>query len=153
MSFDLRDLYQQTIVDHNKSPRNYGKMEDSTHRAEGHNPLCGDQIELFLKIKEDRIADVKFVGKGCAISTASASLLTEEIRGKTVREVRQLFEKFHNMLTRENPQKAIPEIEDMGKLVVFAGVAEYPARIKCATLAWHALIAALENKEQPVSTE
>ncbi len=153
MSFDLRDLYQQTIIDHNKSPRNYGKMEDSTHRAEGHNPLCGDQIELFLKIDDGKVTDVKFVGKGCAISTASASLLTEEIKGKTVEEVRELFDKFHQMLTRDNPEEAFAAGEELGKLVVFAGVAEYPARIKCATLAWHALMAALENKDQPVSTE
>ena len=151
MSVELRDLYQEMILDHNRRPHNFHAMEEATHRAEGYNPLCGDKVTIYLKIQDDLVVDVSFEGAGCAISTASASLLTETLKGMTVAQAEALFEKFHQMLTRDS---SLPiDEEEMGKLVVFAGVSEYPTRVKCATLAWHTLLAALKNEQQPVSTE
>jgi nitrogen fixation protein NifU and related proteins len=145
---DLSDLYQETIVDHSKRPRNKGALSQATHRAEGYNPLCGDRVTIEVKLEDGHITGLGFEGAGCAISTASASLLTEALRGKTPAEAEQVFEKFHNMLTQDN----LPA-EDLGKLAVFSGVRQYPMRVKCATLAWHTLRAALHGEAQPVSTE
>ncbi len=149
--FDLRDLYQQVIVDHNKHPRNFHAMEDATHKAEGFNPLCGDRLTLYLKVGADgRIEDASFEGSGCAISTASASLMTEQLKGRTVDEAERLFGRFHDMVT--GAPDAPPADAELGKLAVLGGVREFPSRIKCATLCWHALHAALEG-QQSVSTE
>lgn len=144
----LNDLYQETIIDHSKRPRNKGALERPTHSAEGYNPLCGDRVTVQLKIENGRVAAVGFQGVGCAISTASASLMTDAIKGKTAEEAERTFEKFHSLLTEERPPTA-----DLGKLAVFSGVREYPMRVKCATLAWHTLRAALKGEHQPVSTE
>jgi nitrogen fixation protein NifU and related proteins len=144
---DLRDLYQEVILDHNRVPRNFGKLENANRQAEGHNPLCGDRVSVFLHVEGDRIEGIAFQGSGCAISTASASLMTEALKGRTVEEARRLFHGFHDLLTTGG------EADGLGKLAVFAGVREYPIRIKCATLAWHAVQAALEQKDHPISTE
>jgi len=147
---DLRDLYQEIILDHGRTPRNFGPLEGANRNSEGHNPLCGDHIEVHAVVDKDgRIQAVKFEGHGCAISTASASMMTDAVKGKTVAEAKVLFEHFHDLLTKDD---ALPE-EDMDKLMVLAGVKEFPMRVKCATLAWHTLNAALENEEEPVSTE
>jgi len=143
------DLYQETILDHSKRPRNCHPMADANRNAEGYNPLCGDKLKLFLKMEGDVVRDVSFVGSGCAISTASASLMTESLKGKTRAEALQLLEKFHELLTTDSAVS-----KDLGKLVVFCGVREYPARVKCATLAWHTLKSALTGAaSEPVSTE
>jgi nitrogen fixation NifU-like protein len=144
---DLSDLYQQVILDHCKNPRNFHESPAATCSAQGHNPLCGDQLKLFLTMEGDRIKDASFVGSGCCISKASASLLTENVKGRTKAEVQKTFEQVHEMVTTGNVK------EDMGKLAVFAGVYKFPARVKCAVLAWHALTAALKGEGQPVSTE
>lgn len=147
---ELRDLYQETILDHNKHPRNFHKMDNCSCVAEGFNPLCGDQLELFLQLENDVIKEVSFIGKGCAISTASASLLTEAVKGKSKQDATLLFSKIHHFLTDENTDI---ELSTLGKLTVLAGVKEFPARVKCATLAWHTLNAALQQQTKPVSTE
>jgi len=145
----VHDLYQETILDHSKRPRNCHPMEDATRKAEGYNPLCGDKLKLFLKMDGDIVSDVSFVGSGCAISTASASLMTESLKGKTRTEALKVMEKFHDLLTTDSPVT-----QELGKLVVFCGVRDYPARVKCATLAWHTLKSALNGAvEEPVSTE
>jgi len=149
MSGDLRDLYQEVIFDHYKRPRNRGALEAATHHAEGHNPLCGDQVTIYLDVDDGVVKDVRFEGAGCAIATASASLMTEALKGRTVAEVDALFRRFHDLVTDDNA-KVSPEL---GKLEVLAGVREFPARVKCATLAWHTLNAALRNRHMPVSTE
>ena len=138
---DLRDLYRDVILDHNKRPRNFGTLDPADARAEGHNPLCGDRLTLALRMNGDRIDDVRFEGKGCAISTASASLMTEAIKGKDRATVGQLFDKVHALLTQDGVT-AQPEI---GKLAALAGVREFPMRVKCATLCWHTLNAALQG--------
>ena len=148
---DLRELYQQVILDHNKRPRNFGKLEDATCHADGYNPLCGDKVTVYLKLDGDIVQDVHFEGSGCAISTASASMMTQSIKGKTLAEAETLFKEFHDLVTTE-PDPAAPE-RDLGKLAVFAGVREFPTRVKCATLVWHTLHAALEGGESTVSTE
>ncbi|HEY3938027.1 MAG TPA: SUF system NifU family Fe-S cluster assembly protein [Bryobacteraceae bacterium] len=145
---DLHDLYQETIIDHSKRPRNKGALADATHSADGYNPLCGDKVSIQLRIENGHITGVGFQGSGCAISTASASLMTEAMKGKTPAEAETAFEKFHALLTEDRPAAA-----DLGKLAVFSGVREYPMRVKCATLAWHTLRAALHAEGQPVSTE
>jgi len=142
------DLYEATILDHSKRPRNCHPMQDATRQAEGYNPLCGDKLKLYLKMEGDIVKDVSFVGSGCAISTASASLMTESLKGKTREEALKMLDKFHELLTT-----ATAVSKDLGKLVVFCGVREYPARVKCATLAWHTLKSALDNSGDPVSTE
>jgi nitrogen fixation NifU-like protein len=147
---DLRDLYQEVIFDHNRNPRNFRVMEDADRQVEGFNPLCGDRLTLFLKMDGDVIKDASFQGSGCAISTASVSLMTEIIKGMTVKEAEALFKKFHEMTTGKDENL---QLEALGKLAVLAGVREYPARVKCATLAWHTLDAALKNQHTPVSTE
>ncbi len=148
---DLRDLYQEVILDHGKNPRNFRKLEDADHQAEGNNPLCGDRINLYLKMDGEVITDIGFQGRGCAISTASASMMTESVKGKTRAEVEALFQRFHELVTGE--AEAPPGAPELGKLTVFAGVRDYPIRVKCATLPWHTLRAALEEKREPVSTE
>ena len=145
---DLRELYQEVIFDHNRSPRNFGKMDDADRVAEGHNPLCGDQLTLYVRLENGVIADASFVGHGCAISTASASLMTEAVKGRTVDEVESLFRDFHALLTG-----VPPEGRDFGKLEVLAGVREFPVRVKCATLAWHTLHNALTGDGAPAKTE
>lgn len=148
---DLRDLYQEVILDHNRRPRNFGALEHPTRTARGHNPLCGDRLTLYLTLEGDRIADVAFEGTGCAISKASASLMTEAIKGKTVSEAEALFRRFHEVVTA--PGDAPVDTTGLGKLAVFAGVREYPARVKCASLAWHTLKSAMATPDAVVSTE
>ena len=148
---DLRDLYQDLILDHTKRPRNFGQMENANCRADGHNPLCGDKLTVFLDVDNGVVKDVRFQGSGCAISTASASMMTESIKGKTRTKIKTLFEKFHHILTR--PQNIKSKNDELGKLVVFSGVKEFPVRVKCATLAWHTLNAALKHQVEPASTE
>ena len=145
---DLNDLYQQVILDHSKTPRNFHKLEGANRIAEGHNPLCGDQIKIYLLVEGDRIRDVSFEGSGCAISKASASMMTDALKGKTKEEAEKLFEKFHQMIMTGEMKP-----EETGKLAVFAGVHKFPARVKCAILSWHAVIAALQGKDEKVSTE
>ena len=148
---DLRGLYQEVILDHSKRPRNFGVIEGASGHAEGYNPLCGDKVKIDLKMEGDRISDIKFRGSGCAISTASASILTETLKGKTRAEAEALFETFHDLVTGKGAGNG--HNPDLGKLAVFSGVSEFPMRIKCATLAWHTLKSALEGSEAPVSTE
>jgi nitrogen fixation NifU-like protein len=151
---DLKDLYRDVIIDHNRQPRNFGKIENADAHADGHNPLCGDRLTVYLKMDGDRIGDVKFDGNGCAISVASASLLTETVKGKTVPEVEHLFNEVHDVLTHHD---APVDIAKLGKLAALTGVREFPARVKCASLSWHTLNAALHANAQktaaPVSTE
>ena len=143
------DLYQETILDHSKRPRNHHSMDDANRKADGYNPLCGDKLRLYLKVEDDVVQDASFEGSGCAISTASASLMTDSLKGKTRAEALKLMEKFHELLTTDTPVQ-----QDLGKLVVFCGVRDYPARVKCATLAWHTLKSALSaDVAEPVSTE
>jgi nitrogen fixation NifU-like protein len=146
---ELSDLYQEVILDHNRRPRNFRAIDEASRRQEGYNPLCGDRLTLYVKLDGDRISDVAFQGTGCAISKASASLMTEALKGKTVEEARALFERFHEMITSA-PEDAVA---DLGKLSVFAGVREFPTRVKCASLAWHTLKAAVSGENQTVSTE
>lgn len=146
-----RTLYEQVILDHNRSPRNYGDMPDADLHAEGYNPLCGDQFTLYLKMNGDTIEGVQFAGAGCAISKSSASVMTTLLKGKSVDEATALFEKFKTMITSE-PDAAL-DADKLGKLMVFSGVRQYPVRIKCATLAWHTVMAALKGKTEAVSTE
>ena len=147
---DLRDLYQETILDHSRRPKNFGELEGATHRAEGYNPLCGDQVEVALQLDGDRVSDIKFRGKGCAISTASASLMTEALKGKTVDEALALFRKVHDAVTGQ-PTDEVHDDSGLGKLAVLEGVKQYPLRVKCATLAWHALRNALTGHDQDVA--
>ena len=144
---DFDDLYMEVILDHNKNPRNKGNIDKHTNHADGHNPLCGDKISLDLIIEDNLVKDIKFTGAGCAISTASSSILTEAIIGKKTSEIRHLFEEFHELVTTDHKEK-----NNLGKLSVFEGVKKYPARVKCATLAWHTLIAAIDCDKE-VSTE
>lgn len=144
----VHDLYQETILDHSKRPRNYHPMDDATRSADGYNPLCGDKLKLYLRMEGDVVKDASFVGAGCAISTSSASLMTESIKGKTREEALKLLEKFHELLTTD-----VSVSKDLGKLVVFCGVRDYPARVKCATLAWHTLKNALGEATEPATTE
>ena len=148
---DLRDLYQEIILEHNNKPRNFKVLADANRKVEGFNPLCGDRIELFVKVDGGIIQDIAFQDSGCAISKASTSLMTSTVKGKTVTEAGQLFEKIHGMLSGRLTSPA--ELEKLGKLQALAGVCEFPARVKCASLAWHTLKSALENKPNAVSTE
>jgi nitrogen fixation NifU-like protein len=147
---NLNDLYRDVIVDHNRNPRNFRPMPDADRHAEGFNPLCGDRLTLYLRLEGDTIRDVSFQGSGCAISVASASLLTESVRGKTVREAEQLFDTMHTMLTREDSGV---DPTSLGKLGALSGVRAFPARVKCASLCWHTLEAALHQESNSVSTE
>jgi nitrogen fixation protein NifU and related proteins len=148
---DLRDLYQEVILEHSKAPRNYGLLAGANHKAEGFNPLCGDRFTVYVQLEADSIRDIRFEGSGCAISKASASMMTQSVKGKTRAEAERLFEQFHHLVTAREPADA--EKNGLGKLTVFSGVCEYPVRVKCATLAWHTLLAALEGKQEAVSTE
>ena len=148
---DLRELYQEVILDHNKRPRNFRVIDNATRTARGHNPLCGDRLTLYVTLDGDRIADASFEGSGCAISKASASLMTEAVKGKTLNEADALFERFHALVTA--PSDAPASAEGLGKLAVFAGVREYPARVKCASLAWHTLKSAVAAAEPVASKE
>lgn len=148
---DLRELYQETILDHNKSPRNFHKMEHADRTIDGYNPLCGDHYTVYLKFQGDVIEDISFEGAGCAISKASASVMSSLLKGKTKPEAEALFERFHRLVTGE--LKPEEDIEEFGKLAVFGGVSEFPARVKCASLAWHTLHAGLATDETVVSTE
>ena len=147
---DLRELYQQVILDHNKHPRNFGELGGADRHADGYNPLCGDRLALYMNLDSNVITEVSFVGSGCAISKASASLMTDAVKGKTLAEARRLFDEFHSMITSsETPAN----LELLGKLAVLAGVRDYPTRIKCASLAWHTLRAAFENSQESASSE
>jgi nitrogen fixation NifU-like protein len=146
---DLKDLYRDVILDHNRQPRNFGNLEGTGNHAEGHNPLCGDRLTVSLRLNGDTVEDIRFQGKGCAISTASASLMTEAVKGKDRTAIRALFEQVHKLLTR---QDAVADAS-LGKLVALSGVREFPARVKCASLCWHTLNAALEHGAATVSTE
>jgi nitrogen fixation protein NifU and related proteins len=147
---ELRDMYQEVILEHAKSPRNYRALETPSRKAEGFNPLCGDRCTIYLAMQGDKIEDIAFQGNGCAISRASASMLTQALKGKTAAEAEELFHSFHGMVTG---QSSSGERSPMGKLEAFAGVSEFPARVKCATLAWHTLEAALHGDQEPVTTE
>jgi len=145
---DLRELYQQVILDHHKRPRNFHKLDEANRTAKGYNPLCGDKISVYLKVEDGVVKDVGFEGAGCAISTASASMMTEALKGKTEADARTLFERFHDLVTGNQHDG-----EDLGKLAVFTGVRDYPVRIKCAILCWHTLKAALDERKDTVATE
>lgn len=151
MDTELRELYQQVILDHNKSPRNFKKLENANHFAEGYNPLCGDKINVYLDVQDGILRDVSFQGSGCAISKASASLMTSTIKGKTEDEAKKIFEKFHELITGKLGNDF--NTDELGKLAVFAGIREFPMRVKCASLAWHTMISALNDGQKFVSTE
>ena len=148
---DLRELYQEVILDHYKKPRNFKKPPDANRRLEGYNPLCGDKVTVFMKVEDGVVKDIGFEGSGCAVSTASASMMTEALKGKSVAEAEAVFHNFHDLLAGK--EHATVDEKKLGKLAVFAGVREFPMRVKCATLAWHTFHAALEGCEKPVSTE
>lgn len=147
---DLRELYQQVILDHNKNPRNFGEMPDATNRVDGYNPLCGDHYTIFLKLEDGTIREVSFTGSGCAISKASASVMSSTVKGKSKEEAERLFETFHGLVTGDSSDLSAAEL---GRLAAFSGVSEFPARVKCATLAWHTLRSALEGTNEKVTTE
>ena len=148
---DLRELYQEVILDHTKNPRNYHALPDATAKADGNNPLCGDRVTVYLRMDGDRIADASFQGQGCAISKSSASIMTEAVKGKTRAEAESLFDRFHEMVTGKTG--ATVDSKTLGKLAVFQGVSEFPLRVKCASLAWHTLKSALERKGEVVTLE
>ena len=150
MTPDLGDLYQEVILDHNRQPRNYGALPAANRRAEGFNPLCGDRVTVLVEMRDGVVKDIRFQGSGCAISKASASMMTESMKGRTRVEAEALFQEFHRLLTGDS---AAPDPEALGKLVVFSGVREFPVRVKCATLAWHTLRSALENAQEIATTE
>jgi len=147
---ELSELYQQVILDHNKKPRNFHKLETANHTAEGYNPLCGDQLTIYLQLEDNAVKDVSFEGAGCAIFKASASMMTQAVKGKSKQEAEMLFKEFHRLVTGELDEENEPN--RLGKLTIFAGVREFPVRVKCATLSWHTLVAALKDQGQ-VSTE
>jgi nitrogen fixation protein NifU and related proteins len=148
---DLDELYQELILDHTKRPRNFRDMPEATGWADGHNRLCGDKLRLYIKVTNGVIQDLAFKGEGCSISKSSASLMTEALKGKTVAEAQELYEKFHHLLT--GPEEVPDDTEELGKLAAFAGVRRFPVRVKCATLPWHTLQAALNSEKTPISTE
>jgi len=147
---ELRDLYQELILDHSKRPRNYREIPNASRKVEGFNPLCGDHFTVYLQMDGDLVRDISFQGSGCAISKASASLMTQALKGKSKADAEELFARFHNLVTGRSENGAS---EDLGKLAVFSGVSEFPVRVKCASLAWHAMKAAIEGETQQVSTE
>jgi len=147
---ELSELYQAVMLDHNKKPRNFHKLENANRKADGYNPLCGDQLSVYLQVEGDQVQDVSFEGSGCAISKASASMMTQAVKGKTKVEAEMLFNEFHRMATGELDEENEPN--HLGKLTIFAGVRDFPARVKCATLSWHTMHAAL-NEQQAVTTE
>ena len=147
---EIRELYQQIILDHNKNPKNFYAIEHPTHQSEGYNPLCGDRIHVYVKVEDDTIKEISFQGSGCAISKASASVMTSELKGKTIEEAKQSFDTFQKLITGQTRET---DLLKHGKLAVFAGVREFPVRVKCAALAWHTLLAALKQEKSVVSTE
>jgi nitrogen fixation protein NifU and related proteins len=147
---ELGDLYQEVILEHSKAPRNYKRIEGASNEAEGYNPLCGDRCTVFVDVEGDAIRDIGFQGSGCAISKASASMMTQTLKGKTKAEAAEIFERFHNLVTG---QGVAASAEELGKLAVFSGVSKFPARVKCATLAWHTMQSALEGKHDAGGTE
>lgn len=147
---ELRDLYQDVILEHSKAPRNFRELPAANHKAEGFNPLCGDRFTVYVTTEGDAIRDITFQGSGCAISKASASMMTQSLKGKNKEQAAKIFERFHNLVTGQESSNGDAEL---GKLTVFSGVSEFPVRVKCATLAWHTLQAALDDKQEPVSTE
>jgi nitrogen fixation NifU-like protein len=149
---DVRDLYQDMILEHSKKPRNFRSLPQANRKAEGYNPLCGDHFTVFLQLENDEVKDISFEGSGCAISKASASMMTASLKGKTKSQARELFARFHRLVTSQATEAHDGGV-DIGKLVVFSGVSEFPVRVKCATLAWHTMLAALEEKSNTVSTE
>jgi nitrogen fixation protein NifU and related proteins len=148
---DLRDLYQDVILEHSKTPRNFREQPAANHKAEGFNPLCGDRFTIYVTLDGDTVRDISFQGSGCAISKASASMMTQSVKGKTMAEAETIFERFHEMVTGHAAEGSSES--ELGKLAVFSGVSEFPVRVKCATLAWHTMQAALEGKQDPISTE
>lgn len=148
---DIKELYQELIIDHSKRPRNFRVLANAGYRAEGYNPLCGDKVAVYLQLEDDVLRDISFQGSGCAISTASASLMTESLRGKRRAEVEALFKRVHKLLTQD--EQPVDEGVKLGKLAAFSGVREFPVRVKCASLPWHTLLAALQRKHETVSTE
>lgn len=148
---ELRELYQELILDHNKNPRNFHDMDDASHQAKGHNPLCGDKLDLFLKVEDDVITDISFVGSGCAISKSSASLMTAFLKGQRLDEAKTHFQTFHDLVTGEDVDSE--NLDKLGKLAVFEGVQEFPARVKCASLSWHTMMAALNDSDDIAKTE
>lgn len=146
---DLRELYQQMIIDHGRNPRNFCACEGATHVKDGFNPLCGDKMTLYIETQDGVISNASFTGSGCAISTASASMMTQFLKGKTEQEARDMFTVFHDAIVQNQGQ----DLDKLGKLAVLVGVAEFPARVKCATLAWHTLIGALDQTDEPITTE
>ncbi|MEK6324103.1 MAG: Fe-S cluster assembly sulfur transfer protein SufU [Acidobacteriota bacterium] len=147
---DLQDLYQELILDHGRRPRNFRALEGASRSAEGYNPLCGDKVKIYIKMDDDILKDISFEGAGCAISTASASIMTETLKGKTRAKAKELFQTFHDLVTGQPAQLEAPEL---GKLAVFSGVSEFPIRVKCATLSWHTLRAAMNGEGEVISTE
>ena len=147
---DLQDLYQELILDHGRRPRNFRPLDGATRSAEGYNPLCGDKVKIYVKMDGDSVKDITFEGAGCAISTASASIMTETLKGKTRAEAEELFQTFHDLVTGREAQLDAPEL---GKLAVFSGVSEFPIRVKCATLSWHTMRAAMNGEAEVISTE
>lgn len=145
---ELRELYQETILEHSRKPRNFGELPSASHKAEGYNPLCGDHYTIFVNVKNGAIDEIRFNGAGCAISKASASMMTQTLKGKTESEAEEIFSRFHDLVTGSQNGA-----DNLGKLAAFAGVSEFPLRVKCATLAWHAMRAALRGDQQAVSTE
>lgn len=148
---DLRDLYQELILEHSKAPRNFRELKSPDHKAEGYNPLCGDRFTVYVALDGDSIRDMSFQGSGCAISKASASMMTQSLKGKTKAEAEELFSRFHKVVTGQAANNG--NHPELGKLAVFSGVSEFPVRVKCATLAWHTMQAALEGKQEAISTE
>ena len=153
MTSPLRELYQEVILDHSKKPRNFGPLPEATRQADGYNPLCGDRATVSVRLDGDVVADVKFQGAGCSISTASASMMTEAVKGKSRAEAEALFERFHDLVTQDSSAAGQAPDPALGKLAVFSGVWEFPVRVKCASLPWHTLKAALDGDDRPVSTE
>lgn len=151
MDQELKELYQQVILDHNKSPRNFREIENATQQAEGYNPLCGDRLDVYLIVEDGIVKDVSFKGEGCAISKASASVMTSLLKGKTIKDAEEMFEKFHDLVTGKLGDNL--DLAELGKLAVFAGVQEFPVRVKCASLAWHTMMNALKGKQEKVTTE
>jgi nitrogen fixation NifU-like protein len=153
VSSELRELYQEVILDHSKRPRNFRELPEANRKADGFNPLCGDKATVFVRLEGDVVQDVSFVGKGCSISTASASMMTESLKGKTRAEVQRLFERFHALVTAAPDKAHDNAAPELGKLAAFSGVCEFPVRVKCASLPWHTLQAALQGQAEPVRTE
>ena len=153
MTGELRELYQETILDHSRKPRNFGELAAANHKAEGYNPLCGDRATIAVALEGDVIKDIRFKGAGCSIFTASASMMTESVKGRTRPQAEALFERFHALITGDPSQAEHRAAPELGKLAVFSGVSEFPVRVKCAALAWHTLKAALHGDATPVSTE